>query len=240
VEAKLDSLWQIDETVFAAINGFAGQSALRDMAMIEVSHNYLLKGLVPVTVLWFLWFLAGPAEDRKLAGTLAVALMACVAIAIGRGLVYVLPMRARPIHEEALAGTIRLPHGLDPASFGGLSAMPSDHAVMFFALAAGAFAVNRVAGTILLLHAFFVVSLPRVYLGLHWPTDILVGMAVGLVVAIALTRPITWLLLPWAARDYAPGVRAALHALAFLAAVQLATMFDSLRALAFFVAKNFL
>jgi undecaprenyl-diphosphatase len=51
---------------------------------------------------------------------------------------------------------------------------------LFFALAICILFVSRGAGIFALLHAFFVVSLPRVYMGMHYPTDIVVGAAIGL------------------------------------------------------------
>ena len=72
--------------------------------------------------------------------------------------------------------------------------MPSDHAVLFFALAVGFFFVNRWAGLAALVHAVFVVSLTRVYLALHYPSDILVGALVGAALSLALIPPLARLL----------------------------------------------
>lgn len=60
-----------------------------------------------------------------------------------------------------------------------MGSFPSDNAVLFFTLAAGLFFASRRVGVILFLYAAFVVCLPRMYLGVHWPTDILAGAALG-------------------------------------------------------------
>ncbi|MGC1967794.1 MAG: phosphatase PAP2 family protein, partial [Candidatus Acidiferrales bacterium] len=54
---------------------------------------------------------------------------------------------------------------------------------MFLALATSIFFVSRGAGTLALLRALFVVSLPRVYMGMHYPTDIVAGAAIGVGIA---------------------------------------------------------
>jgi hypothetical protein len=57
----------------------------------------------------------------------------------------------------------------------GWSSFPSDHACLFFALATGLCLISPVIGGLALLHASLIVSLPRIYLGLHYPTDVLAG-----------------------------------------------------------------
>jgi undecaprenyl-diphosphatase len=54
--------------------------------------------------------------------------------------------------------------------------------------------VHRRIGSLLFLHAAIVVSLPRVYSGLHWPGDILFGALIGVSIAFLLV-PITTKLL---------------------------------------------
>jgi undecaprenyl-diphosphatase len=43
--------------------------------------------------------------------------------------------------------------------------------------------VSRQLGILAMVHAFFVVCLPRIYVGYHYPTDIVAGMFVGIAVA---------------------------------------------------------
>src|SRR5690606_12051881 len=61
---------------------------------------------------------------------------------------------------------------------------PSDHAVLFFALAMCIFFTHRKLGVLLLLHALLIVGLPRVYIGVHFPSDVAVGAVVGIVMAL--------------------------------------------------------
>lgn len=60
---------------------------------------------------------------------------------------------------------------------------PSGHAAFYFALAFYVFFINKKAGTFFLLGALLI-SFARVFVGIHWPLDILVGMAVGILSAV--------------------------------------------------------
>ncbi len=70
------------------------------------------------------------------------------------------------------------------------NSFPSGHASTFFALAMAVFLFNRKWG-----YYFFIAAilngLARIYVGIHWPTDILGGMAVGILSAL-----IIWQILP--------------------------------------------
>ncbi|HYN54689.1 MAG TPA: phosphatase PAP2 family protein [Methylotenera sp.] len=68
-------------------------------------------------------------------------------------------------------------------SFDHLSSMPSDHAALAFAIAMGIFLMNRVWGSLALLHAAFIICLPRAYLSIHYPTDLIAGAALGVLAA---------------------------------------------------------
>ena len=59
------------------------------------------------------------------------------------------------------------------------SAFPSGHAAFFFALSLIVYFYNKKAG-ILFFIASALMGVSRVFIGLHWPTDILGGVVVGL------------------------------------------------------------
>ena len=56
---------------------------------------------------------------------------------------------------------------------------PSGHASFFFAIAAVVYFYNKKAGTLFFVSAFLI-SISRVFVGVHWPFDILVGAIVGI------------------------------------------------------------
>jgi undecaprenyl-diphosphatase len=59
------------------------------------------------------------------------------------------------------------------------SAFPSGHAAFFFALSAVVYLYNKKIG-IWFLAGAFLISLARVFVGVHWPSDVLVGGLVGI------------------------------------------------------------
>jgi undecaprenyl-diphosphatase len=103
--------------------------------------------------------------------------------------------------------------------------------MLFFALAFGMAFVTKRAGLILMIHAALVVCLPRIYLGLHYPSDIIVGALIGIgTVAIvmlpAIRMPLTRPFLAWC--DKSPGT---FYAAMFVMSVELASMLQGPRAL---------
>lgn len=209
------------------LNQFAGGSAAVDGFIKEVSDNVLVQGAVPVTALAYLWFRcktpAQRAHDReKILITLAAAI---VTIFFARWIAALLPYRQRPINEAALGFHNGHPEwGHDLYLW---SSFPSDHAVLFFALATGIAAMSRPLGILMLLHAAIVDCLPRIYLGFHHPTDILAGALLGVAgTAAMLAMPInrTWSQRVLAWSDTRTGF---FYAALWLLIAQVATMFDS-------------
>jgi undecaprenyl-diphosphatase len=70
----------------------------------------------------------------------------------------------------------------------GWSSFPSDHAAFFFTLAAGLFLISRRAGILAMVHTAVFICLPRLYLGIHYPSDLLAGAAIGVVAALLANR----------------------------------------------------
>jgi undecaprenyl-diphosphatase len=131
-----------------------------------------------------------------------------------------------------------LPANMSTSILQGWSAFPSDHAVMFFALAAGIYLVHRWLGSVLFLHAAIVVSLPRVYSGLHWPSDILFGSLIGISLAFLLIPIATKLFEQHNVIDLEERYPFLFYPALFFITFQVASMFDSSRATLLFLSSG--
>jgi undecaprenyl-diphosphatase len=60
--------------------------------------------------------------------------------------------------------------------------------MLWMSIATGIFLVWRRVGVLALLYTAIFICLPRVYLGWHYPTDILAGAAIGMTITWIMTR----------------------------------------------------
>lgn len=132
------------------------------------------------------------SAELVLRGVLAIGL----ALVAGRLLQTLLPMRERP--RFALPD-IAFPPTDYAIELGDWSSMPSDHAMVAGAVAVAVLVVSRPLGLFCLAWGLLGVCLPRVYFGVHYLSDILVGFVLGMALAgLALRFPLrvgtwTWL-----------------------------------------------
>ena len=172
-----------DFEIITWLNQFSQHSDTFDKFVGILSVNHLVKGGVLAMLLWWAWFKTGEthAHNRE---KITSTLFSCVfGFMLARALALTLPFRLRPRHNPNLP--FSLPEGADPTLLDGWSSFPSDHAVLFFALSTGLFFISKRAGVFAFVYTTVMIALPRVYLGLHYPTDILAGAVVGIAVAAA-------------------------------------------------------
>jgi len=197
-----------------------------DVVIVFITRSYLFKGGVMMTFLWWGWFRPGPDQERKRLALMSVLFAALVTLLAARLLALTLPHRVRPMQDAAV--DMVLPIGMAPM-LQGWSSFPSDHAALFGCLASGMFLVSRRAGWLASAYCFFIILLPRVYTGLHFPSDILVGYGLGTFMtwSVSRRRPMERCIRPAFAWFMArPQVW---YPLFFLVSYEIATLFDDVR-----------
>jgi undecaprenyl-diphosphatase len=217
----------LDYSIISFFNQFAQQSLQFDNLVLLISDNVLLKGGVIIALVWWGWFQKDSFKNikRNREHILTTVLASSIAIIGVRLLALLLPFRLRPLHNPEIA----LQFPLEKEFLEGWSSFPSDHALLFFTLATGLFFVSRILGAIAIAHAILVICLPRIYLGLHYPTDILVGALLGIGVSLWVNRKqisSTISKLPLRLLDQNPSL---FYSCFFIVIFEIAEMFNSLR-----------
>lgn len=178
----MNPLRQLDDRLFLAINDFARRTPWLHGAMPDdAKYGVVLFGLLLV----FALVATRHAESRRLAASGWACLAPLIGLALNQPLGHLFH-EARPYasHPQVL----RLVDVTTDFSF------PSDHSVMAGAVAAGLLLATRRLGlTAVVLAALL--AFARLYVGAHYPWDVLAGLAVGVAVAWAgwwvLRRPLT-------------------------------------------------
>lgn len=219
-----------DLTVLHFINSFAGRSHLADAIVGHVSEDLLLNGGFVMALFWWAWMSSDDRARPEKREILISGLVGSVfALFVARALALGLPFRERPM-SNPLVGA-RIPYGLNRSNLMDWSSFPSDHATLFFCLAVTLWMVSRRLGLIALFHAVFVVSLPRIYSGVHYPTDILVGAALGCTVALLATDKRVRSAIATPALACLRLYPAAFYTVLFLWTFEIAEMFNTVRGL---------
>jgi membrane-associated phospholipid phosphatase len=225
----------LDGTLLRAAARASGASPDFDLLISFISANHLFKGFVVMAAIWWIWF-RDPAQPNVREQVMVTLLAGLIALFVARLLAHELPFRVRPFVLPDFANAFPLTR----QRMGGLeewSSFPSDHATLFAALATGAWFAWRRLGLMLWAYALVVIFVPRVYLGMHYPTDILAGALIGIAIAWALhvstiRSTVAKPFLQWQVRS--PG---SFYACAYLLTAQIAVLFDPVRHVARFAAE---
>ncbi|HWI51537.1 MAG TPA: phosphatase PAP2 family protein [Symbiobacteriaceae bacterium] len=165
-----------DWPMLHAVNGLAGRLPMLDQAVILFTEFAPELFGLSFLLLWF-W----PAPNRRdrqrivvcavLGGLLALVLN----LGIASGYDRLRPFAVLPDQVKLL-----VPH--DPHA-----SLPSDHASGSFAFAAAMTDAGPLLGSVFWVTGAMV-ALSRLYVGVHWPTDLLASLMVGVISTAAVRR----------------------------------------------------
>ena len=171
-----NELIHIDQSWLLAING--AHCGVMDQVMWYISQAWVWIPLYVVLIGLLIW-----RFGWKWGLVYTVALVAAVGLSdwISSGVIKHLVCRPRPTHEPALEGLVHVVNGY----VGGLYGFVSSHAANTMSLAVLFGLIwNKINHQAWWLLSYVVVNCySRMYLGVHYPGDILGGLLVGTVMA---------------------------------------------------------
>ena len=184
----LDYLNDIDTDALLAVNGLHDtfQDALWWMVSAKWSSMLLVLAL--------LWILLHQNRRHALLVLAMMVLTIAIADQLSSGMIKHLVERLRPTHDPSLGDAVHVVNGYR----GGMYGFVSSHAANSFAIATFMALLMRLRWVTGSLFTWAVLQcFSRVYLGVHYPGDILGGIVVGV-----LAGWVVWCLMRWIQRRW--------------------------------------
>jgi undecaprenyl-diphosphatase len=178
----------VDWRLFHHLNGaLAHRDGAQDVA--QAFNKWAI--FVLVLIAGAIWFFGRPGRsDRSKLAAVSAALAAVVAL-IGNVVLGSIWFHDRPFVDHPRQTLLLVKHGAD-------NSFPSDHTSVAFAVAFAVLVFHRRLGALLVLLAA-AVGIDRIFVGVHYPVDVLAGMLVGLGAALLVAYPgrrtVAWLAL---------------------------------------------
>lgn len=164
---------KLDLYLFSIINGFAGRWLWLDATGIffaKYFEYFLLAFLLVLLAKNFRKYWRMTAE-----AFVAAVFVRFVLVEIIRRIFF----RPRPFVYNQI--NLLVSHSANEPSF------PSGHASFYFALSTIIYGYNKKIG-ILFYVSSFLIAANRVFVGIHWPTDIIAGTILGIVIGLILNK----------------------------------------------------
>ncbi|MDY7547127.1 phosphatase PAP2 family protein [Glaciimonas sp. CA11.2] len=167
-----------------AVFNWLGQYTTASAAFNQILHymagSDLVKGFPFMGVIWFFWLRENDSKLNTRRIIIATLIGCIIAAGIARGVNNLGQFQPRPIANLLLTHYDYV--GLPPPESQDLyiwNSFPSDHAALFFGFATGIFLISRIFGIYTYIYVLLFIALPRIYLGLHYTTDIIAGAIMG-------------------------------------------------------------
>ena len=168
-------LFDFNHWLLAALFRLLPHTDLRMNLAQFFMHNRLVSGFVFAAACYYFWSLRDDRTEWRRARIIEAS-AACVAAVL-------LTLSLRPFIGA-------LPPCRDPGfqqlfppylwNFGSGNSFPSHSTLVYFVMAAGLWPIQRKCSAILCAWVLVAVSFPRVYIGGHYPTDVLASIVIAL------------------------------------------------------------
>ena len=163
-----------------AINSLCGRNQTPDRV---VRGSGELKAPIFMGIFGFLWYRRDDHESLR-RETLIITLLAVpLSLVLNRAVSTLVPFRDRPVYGVG-GNSPSVDYPIDLENW---SSFASDHATFMFAIAAGFWLISKQWGLLFGLVGA-IVALGRVFVGIHYPSDILAGALIGIGTTLTLDR----------------------------------------------------
>jgi membrane-associated phospholipid phosphatase len=212
----------IDIPVVKLFNSYADRYRLLDTLLYAFDTYFTFSGVVLIALIWSCWFSDERLETR--ARLLVATLMSLGAGALSRFLQHHLPTHIRPYYDPSIG--FHAPALLEKP-FNTWNCFPSDHAAVFSGLAIAIYLVRPRLG--LLAGAWLMlIESARIYMGAHYPSDLIGGAAFAAMVVWASQSP-RMLSIGRQMVSWERSSRPMFYTLAFFGLYQIGTLFLDIR-----------
>ena len=184
----IDYLNDIDADALLAVNGL--HDAFQDAFWWMVSAKW--SSLLIVLALF--WILLRQNRRHALLVIAMMALAVLVADQVSSGLIKHLVERLRPTQDPSLSNMVHIVNGYRGGKYG----FVSSHAANFMAVATLLSLITRQRWVLFSLVSWALLQCySRMYLGVHYPGDIMGGIVVGLLAGWLIWRLMRWIQRRW-------------------------------------------
>ena len=210
-----------DIAVMGHINQLVGSSRAFDTAVRIVADWNYLRCAPLVAMLWWYWFQKEPVHRRTIATGVAAA---CLAALVSRLIQALFFVHVRPFAMAAEFG-FEIPDGVK-TDWGTGSSFPSDTTALHVALATVLFFISKRVGIFAFAWTAFLIAFPRVYLTYHWPSDIVAGSILAILIVYVADRVQQRLKLSDFVATFPDRYGPAFYAISFLLTFQITSAFE--------------